>query len=182
MNDADALLFDDTLGCDEHRPAAFVAGALDATRSAQAQARAETLLLALAQSEETRLDENEEHGEIPLAMQRVEAKLDLLLGLFATLLRDRQGALAPLPLRWSTRGARLEQQVHTPAVGTVGVLRMQPTDWLPDLVELPARVVAAESDRVWLAFDPLTPSLAEALERHLFRQHRRQIALLRRQR
>lgn len=182
MTDADVLLFDDTLHCDEHRPAAFAPGALDAARIAQAQARAETLLLALAQSEETRLDENEEHGEVPLAMQRVEAKLDLLLGLFSTLLRERDGALAPRPLRWSTRGARLDGAHDASAVGTTGLLRMQPAEWLPDLVELPARVVATDGDQLWLAFDTLTPALTEALERHLFRLHRRQIAQSRRTR
>lgn len=182
MTDADALLFADTLSCDEHRPAAFVPGTSGAAQLAQAQARAETLLLALAQSEETRLDESEEHGELPLAIQRVEAKLDLLLGLFSTLLRERNGALAAGPLRWSTRGARLDGAHESPAVGTIGLLRMQPADWLPDVVELPARVAATDGHRLWLAFDALTPALTEALERHLFRLHRRQIAQSRRTR
>lgn len=182
MSDADAVLFDDTLACDEHRPAAFVPVATTAMQSAHAQARAETLLLALAQSEETRLDDSEEHGELPLAMQRLEAKLDLLLGLFSTLLRERGGALAPLPLRWSIRGVRLDHPHDAPALGTAGLLRLQPADWLPDVIELPAHVLAHAPGRLWLAFDALTPSLAETLERHLFRQHRRQIAQSRRQR
>ena len=62
--------------------------------------------------------------------------------------------------------------------GTAGQFRIQPCDWLPEALVLPARVAAADagSRTLWLHFDPLTPGLTQALERHLFRVHRREIA------
>jgi hypothetical protein len=57
---------------------------------------------------------------------------------------------------------------------------------LPETLQLPARVLAIEPSpagrRVWLAFDDLPPALEAMLERHLFRVHRRAIAVSRRPR
>jgi hypothetical protein len=64
--------------------------------------------------------------------------------------------------------------------GTAGVLRVQPAEWLPDCIDLPARVIATDGREAWLEFGPLSPALSDALERHLFRLHRRQVAESRR--
>ena len=72
------------------------------------------------------------------------------------------------------------------APGTTGLFRIQPSDWLPESLELPATVLASVTDgagpQLWLRFGPLTPALESALERHLFRVHRRAIAESRRPR
>ena len=180
---AEATLFDEVLSSEGERPAVFLPGTLDAAATQSAGLHAERLLAALAQSEAVRLEDGDEHGEASPALQRMEAKLDLMLGLFASLLRERGNLPTPAPLRWSTRGARLDRAWHGALVdvGTVGVLRVQPADWLPDCIDLPARVIAAEPGRLWLAFELRSAALGEALERHLFRLHRRQIAENRRQ-
>ncbi|WP_267119406.1 PilZ domain-containing protein, partial [Xanthomonas sacchari] len=63
---------------------------------------------------------------------------------------------------------------------------LQPSDWLPDHLELPVRVLAEAATagvvQLWLRFETQPPGLEEALERHLFRLHRRQIADSRRAR
>jgi hypothetical protein len=52
------------------------------------------------------------------------------------------------------------------------------------VLRLPVEVLAAETDgdgrRLWLRFEGLGPGLSAALERHLFRVHRREIAERRR--
>lgn len=181
---ADATLFDDVLAHEDLRCAVFVPGALDGTATATAVAQAERLLAALAHSEGVRNEDTDDLAETSSAVQRVEAKLDLLLGLFGVLMRERGHLPAPTRLRWSTRGARLDtdERVAPVATGTSGVLRLQPAEWLPDCIEIPAQVVAGEAGRLWVRFELLSPGLGDALERHLFRLHRRQVAENRRQR
>lgn len=178
-----ARLFADALVCEELRPAAFIPEAPDAARLRTALAAAEGLLRALAVVEDHRGEETDETGDKGHAMQRIEAKLDLLTALMAGLgaVRER---LDPLrPLWWSAGVACLEGEQEA-APGTTGWLSVQPADWLPQPMRLPATVVAAEPHgdawRLWLRFDPLPEALQAALERHVFRVHRRAIAELRR--
>lgn len=177
---AERRLFDGVLSCELVLPAALLPAA-----GPDRQAQAAALLGALAQVEDLRKDEpGDEHGELPLLAQRMDAKLDLILALLGRLARQADG-LPERALRWSARGLRLELDTATaPSPGDPVRLRLQPADWLPDLVELPASAIAREdrdgATRVWIAFDALRADLAEAMERHLFRLHRRQVAEQRR--
>lgn len=180
MNPADvrAQVFDDALACEETRPVAFVPGALDARARHVHGLRAEGLLRALAIVEDSRVDEPEDHGSTELALHRMEAKIDLLTALVARL-AQRDGQDAVHPLRWTARGAEL-QLPSSVAAGDAGALRIQPSDWLPDPITLPARVLHAVptggGTEAVVAFDALSPALEAALERHLFRVHRRAVA------
>ena len=107
------------------------------------------------------------------------------LSLRGRLVRQSAPALPALPLRWSVRGLRLELPEGTTAGdASRGLVRLQPSDWLPDSLELPATVLATASaeGRHWLGlrFDELPPGLEDALERQLFRMHRREVAARRR--
>lgn len=174
---ADAALFGDALACEDLQRAAFVPQRLDPGWLETSCARAELHLSAIATIEDSRADEDD--GTQGPALRRIEAKLDLLLGLLG-----QQGALtgsaSPGLLRWSGQGARL--QVSTPYVeGDTGVFHMQAAAWLPDPLALPAVVIAcAPGDGghydLWLQFTPLPDTTRAALERHVFRQHRRAIA------
>ncbi|PPU76134.1 hypothetical protein XcuCFBP2542_11600 [Xanthomonas cucurbitae] len=178
---AEAELFSDTLSCQLRLPAGFRAGG-----DAGAHSAAETLLRSLAQVEDLRSEElGEDRGELPLLVQRMDAKLDLMLALIGRLVRQGNSGLIQNMVHWSVRGIRLNcATAH--AAGTEGVVCLQPSDWLPELVQLPAQVVASASDGhddwLWLRFAPLAPGLLDALERHLFRLHRREVAEARRQR
>jgi len=179
---ADAELFDGVLAHEDRRPAAFLPGATEPAAAHGGAAHAEMLLASLALSERVRSEDADADAEPSAALQRVEAKVDLLLGLLGAMLRERGDIPPPALLRWSTRGARIDLHGDALAIvtGARGVLRVQPADWLPDCIELPARVIASERNVAWLAFEPLPPPLAESLERHLFLLHRRQIAEARR--
>ena len=155
---AHALLFDEILTLEETRAAAFVPQALVPSAVDGLLGRAESLL-------------------------RLEAKLDLLTLLVADLAGGQAAQDAQCALRWSARGVELVlDQAAQP--GTQGVFRVRASDWLPSPLALPAQVVAAAPDaggtRAWLAFAPSSPALEAALERHVFRIHRRDIAQRRR--
>src|SRR5690606_21425841 len=118
------------------------------------------------------------------ALPRIEAKLDLLTTLVAGMCR-REDVDPPAALQWSARGARLVL-AEPPAPGSSGLFRVRPADWLPSALLLPATEIAREAGadgvRCWLRFDALPVTLEAALERHLFRIHRRAVAESRRPR
>lgn len=177
------LLFADVLACDELRPAAFLPGEVDGPQRRSCLIRAETLLRAMAIVEDgTRPDENEPAHDN--ALRRIEAKLDLLTALVANVAPPSADPVHPL--RWSARGARLPVAAPLPAQAR-GLFRVQPADWLPSTLQLPAVVLACGPDGsaggahvAWLRFEPMGPALEAALERHLFRVHRRAVAESRR--
>lgn len=181
---AETELFSDTLACHVALPARFDKGITTA-----AQHAAESLLHGLAVAEDLRGgDDSEDRGEPVQSTQRIEAKLDLILGLLARLVDARGDALQLRAVRWSHRGLRLDLPAASGlSSGDCGVLRLQPAEWLSDHIELPARVLATApglngNHHLWLRFDGLLPGLTDALERHLFRLHRRQVAEERRAR
>lgn len=178
---AEEKLFGEALSCSLILPVRLRA-ALNGTTGLFTAAAAEALLHSVAQVEDSHPEEkgSDERGPQELAMQRMEAKLDLLVGLIGRLLASEGGAGAPRPLRWSYCGLC----VTLPGAwveGDSGLLSLPVAGWLPQPLELPVQVLAtAAADngelRLWLAVEPLTHSLAEALKRHIFRQHRRAIA------
>ncbi len=178
---AETELFADTLACDITLPATFDAGAV-----VRRPGSTEMLLRSVALVEDSRGgDEGEERTDSSAQLQRLEARLDLTLVLLGRLLQQSTPALPPCPLRWSRRGLRLDSSHgFTVAADTRGVIRLQPAEWLPDHIELPVQVLAEENlagtFHLWLRLQPGSEALNTALERHLFRLHRRQVAESRR--
>jgi len=178
---AEAELFDETLSCELALPAEFQAGSAAGRTSS-----AEGLLRSLALVEDSRVDEHDERSEASLPLQRLEAKLDLAMVLLGRLVRQQGPALTLRPVRWSRRGIRLQLGPRSGAApGQAGVVRVQPSDWLPDHVDLPVQVMAEAATGsgghfLWLRFHGLNDGLEMAVERHLFRVHRRQVAESRR--
>ncbi len=184
LHPAESALFDETLSCDVALPAEFRLGS-----AAVRPGTAETLLRSIALVEDARGDDgHDERGEPSQHLQRVEAKLDLVMVLLGRLVRQTTEDLPLRPLRWSRRGIRLELGGRSAAApGSLGIIRLQPSDWLPDHIDLPVSVLAEAADGsggcfLWLQFEPMGDALEMALERHLFRLHRRQVAESRRQR
>lgn len=179
---AESELFDETLSCEVALPAEFRIGS-----AVIRPGTAETLLRSVALVEDARGDDgHDERSDATLQVQRLEAKLDLVMVLLGRLVRQSAQDLPLRPLRWSRRGIRLEQGSRSGAApGSMGVIRLQPCDWLPDHIDLPVVIVAEAANGsgahyLWLRFERLSDALEMALERHLFRLHRRQIAEARR--
>ncbi|AER55289.1 hypothetical protein DSC_03180 [Pseudoxanthomonas spadix BD-a59] len=178
-------LFGEILTLEETRAARFLPGALLPAAVQDACAQGEALLRALAVIDDgaARSDEQDPQGEP--ALLRMEAKLDVLTLLVAELAAAQERGDPRQPLVWSARGVELVVS-DPPAAGQQGLLRMRASDWLPTRLLLPAQVLAVQAEsagtRVWLAFVQLSPALQSALERHVFRIHRREVAQLRRER
>lgn len=174
---AEFELFGDTLTCEAMLPARFEVG-----KRPLMHQQSEAMLHGLAVAEDSRGEDVEDRGEVPQSMQRLESKLDLIISLLGKLARQGSEAMPVRPLRWSHLGLRLDlPQACDANVGDMGVLMLQPVAWLNDHIELPARVLASSvgddgSQHLWLRFGTLGPGLEDALERHLFRLHRRQVA------
>ena len=177
-------LFGESIASEDARPLAILAP-LPEARQRAALARAETLMRALALLEDARSDESESPDGDP-ALRRLESKVDLLVGMVGALLQRDQPLDPVRALHWSARGAMVELgDAAPPSTGDAVVLRLQPSDTLPDALLLPAHVLAVDGQagaHAWLRFDPLPASLEALLERHLFRLHRRAVAERRRQR
>jgi len=174
---AEVALFDNILSYESSIPAVFMPGAGEGRPD-----HAQTLLHSLALIEERGFEESQnERDEPPAFRQRVEAKLDINLLLLGRLLEQTLTPPRARVVRWSIRGARIEDtEAANALIGSAGILQIQPCDWLPESLELPASVFAVEPGHwTWMRFPAFAPSLHDALEQHLFRLHRRQIALSR---
>ena len=179
---AEQAMFSDTLYNDVQLP-------LQLDRQASAgSSGTELRLRAIALIEDSRSSEDgEERHEHTPALQRMEAKLDLVLALCASVIAQQRPALTTVAVRWSALGLRLDWP-HTAGAlpDSPAGITLQATDWLADPIQLPVSLLASEEiaghTRLWLRFEPLGDALRAALERHVFRLHRRHIADRRRQR
>lgn len=177
MHPAEAQLFGDALACDLDVAASFQAG----MPSPAALQGAIATLRAVATIEDTGAQTGDERHEANPPLQRVEAKIDLMLGLLGRLVERDEPHMALIPVRWSYKGMRLDLPTSAEvAADAAGTLNLRPAPWLAASIALPARVLARADagDRhcLWLAFDSMPDALSDAMERHLFRLHRRQIA------
>lgn len=177
---ADDLLFADTLCCSLSLPLQLLPCAPPTHNGAEMRLRA------IATVEDGRVEEAEERSEHGHQLHRLEAKLDLVMALCASLMAERSQALQLLPVHWSARGMRVQLPVGQVLPQPLHGVSLQAADWLPDPVQLPVTLLAEQVDgqnrQLWLGFAPLGDGLQAVLERHLFRLHRRQVAQSRRQR
>lgn len=144
---------------------------------ARVDAANEALLRTLTVMEETGRTPEEPAAETPAQeLLRLERKLDILLDLVAELLRRDLELPEPQPLRLTAEGAELPRPVQAPAEGW-GVLELFPSAHLPRALSLYATVVSdAPPGRLRVRFQGLGMGAREALERHIFRRHRRAVA------
>jgi hypothetical protein len=178
-------LFDEILTLEETRAATFVPGALEPSALHELATQGEALLRSLAVIDDGAAWTDEPDQQADPALLRMEAKLDILTLLVADLAAAHNRTDPRQPLVWSARGVALTL-ADAPAPGQEGVFRVSASDWLPTPLLLPARVIAVEpqgqATRAWLAFVALPPALESAVERHVFRIHRKAVAHRRRER
>jgi hypothetical protein len=147
---------------------------LEAERLAESNAR---LLVAL-----TLLSEHPVHNDEPsaaeLEMQRVQQKLNLLLELVGGFLGQQAARPPAVPLRLSWRG--VVWQGGGLQMGAAGMVELYLSPMLPQPLRWPARIAAtgagAAEGETHAEFAPAPDFCQAALERHVFQQHRRQIA------
>lgn len=182
---AEARLFAQALVCSEELPYRLQPDPDDEPGRRVRIAGAERLLRSLVGIEATSSEDPEGLASDP-TIHRIEAKLDLALELLARVLAREHPAAPSRPIRWSRLGAAIELG-EAPQPGSRMLLSLELEGGLGLPLRLPVEVLAAEAAaheggvaRAWLAFPDESPALEAALEKFVFRQHRRQIAASRR--
>jgi hypothetical protein len=136
-------------------------------------------------------DALEEHGktekpddESPHSadIMRLDFKLNLLLDLVGQLIAASQPRARPLPIRFNAMGASWKP-VEPLAVGANGILEVTLKELIVQPLQLPAQVVSgAARDETRVRFLALSETVADHIEKLVFRRHRRKIAGSRQQR
>ncbi len=177
---ADAF-FGDGLILDELRPLAWLPGPVP-LGSELASLNADNLQLLIAEGsiEETRSTEalKEESPALLHELQRLEYKLNILLRLTAELTM-RQNAM-PKVYRIRLSANALEWYLAGPTAGATGVLQLYINSSVPQPLLLPCTVageVVRDAQRIsQLRFAGISEPVADAMEKLIFRHHRRLIA------
>lgn len=145
-------------------------------------ADAARVLRALAALEDTARDTAEEASPLHQEIHRLEGKLDLVMSMISDL--TAAGLDLPPRLALNLRASGLdwlEQPTNLELNrGQRGVAALYLYPGLPLAVRLPAKVAAGDSEYPGLVFEGLTAETRNALERHVFRHHRRAVARARR--
>lgn len=116
---------------------------------------------------------SDEPSEVELELRRVQLKLNLLLDLFGTFLAQQTPRPAALSLRLSWRGVSWSGEALAPGEGMV---ELYLSAVLPQPLRLPARILSSTAEETVAEFLPMPEPCQSALERHVFQQHRRQVA------
>lgn len=139
----------------------------------------ETVLRVASALDDFRPEVVEETG-VGSDLGHLDFKLNVLLDLVGRLITRDQQLPASTPIRLSARGLEWTAPGAPPADSRLLVrLHLQPS--YPRPLELPAKVVSvalgpAGGHRIQVVFEGLSEVVEDALERLIFRNHRRQIA------
>lgn len=128
----------------------------------------------------------EEHGQIEKAdedsphaadIMRIDLKINLLLDLVGHVVARSQSRPAAVPVRFNTHGIVWSQSGPAPKVGTRGLVEIHLRDALVEPLTLLGVVADGSGDgHVHVRFESLHETVADHIERLVFRRHRRQIA------
>jgi hypothetical protein len=151
----------------------------------QAQQFAERNLRVLqacdALEEQGRLDTSDEKSPHSADLLRLDLKLNLLLDVMGQMLAVTQQRGDPMQVRFNAMGAHFAWP-KAEAVGTLGVLELTLREIVVQPLRLPAEVVSgATVGQVRVRFLALGETVADHIEKLVFRRHRRQIAGARQQ-
>ena len=143
---------------------------------AQRLAERNTAALATVSAlEERRADNADDDNPVMQELQRLDAKLNALIGMFNRLALPVDQLPPRQPLRFNVIGAVVPASLLPPAEAILLRLRFEACPSLP--LELPALIERRFDDgRAFVAFQALGDGVTASLERFVFRQHRRKVA------
>lgn len=180
MQDDAWQAFSERVSCENRWPAAcetieWPLPTGEVNRLAERNAHA---LATMAALEERRAEGIDEDNPLLQEMVRLDAKLTALVDIVNRLLLPPENLPPRQSVRFNTAGAVLPAALLP--VGDAVLLRLHP-DVCPSLpLELPARVTRRFDDGLaFVAFANLSESTCDALERLVFRLHRRKVADMR---
>lgn len=132
-------------------------------------------LTAIAALEERRAEPAEDDSPLLLEIRRMDAKLTALVEIVNRLLTPTNTLPVQRLVRFNARGAVIPTELLAADEAVLLSLRFDDCPSLP--LELPALVERRLDDgRTFVAFPMLNEALSDAMERLVFRHHRRKVA------
>jgi hypothetical protein len=129
-----------------------------------------------ALEEHGQLDKSDDESPHSADLRRLDFKLNLLLDIAGQLVAASQPRLRPSNIRLNAMGASFTYDEGL-AEGAYGVLEVMLRDIVVQPLNLPAQVVAGSAPgQVRVRFMSLGESVADHIEKLVFRRHRRKIA------
>lgn len=167
-------VFEDCVSCDDVVPLAW-RGRESALSGGELHRLQELTLRALRAEPGEQIDVKDPH------LIRLHEKLDSLLEMMGRLIEIHHPAPQPTHVRLSRMGVAWRTEAgKAPSLGEHGVLELHLHPRLMQPLLLPAHVCAIEPRgaevEVEVAFEVLSEPVETALERHVFRRHRRAIS------
>jgi hypothetical protein len=124
------------------------------------------------QLDKSKADDDSPHSA---DIMRLDFKLNLLLDLASQLLAQSQSRLQPQAIRLNSMGASWKGG-ESPRPGEHGILEVGIRDLIVQPLNLPAQGVATEPGESRVRFTNLGETVADHIEKLVFRRHRRKIA------
>ena len=174
---SDTVVLYDELAYEDVLPVNWMplAGAMDAAGAARFTERNVRLLQALAAIEDHGVADKPDESAPDLT--RLDFKINLLLDLVGQLLVANRPRPATVAIRFNAQGAVWQAPAPLPQAGTQGVVEIHLRDFLAEPLRLVGTLTAVTGDgEVKALFAPVGDSVADLLERLIFRHHRRKVA------
>lgn len=135
-------------------------------------------LAAIAALEERRIEPAEEDNPLFQEIRRMDAKLTALVGLVNRLLAPTDNLSVSRLVRFNARGAVVPAELVPEGEAMLLSVRFDHCPSLP--LELPAQTERQlDNGRTFVCFPGLSDALGDAIERLVFRHHRRKVAVSR---
>jgi hypothetical protein len=149
----------------------------DVTAQHLAEKNVRVLQACDALEEYGQLDKSKADDDSPHSadLMRLDFKINLLLDLASQLLAQSQSRLQPQAIRLNSMGASWKSDA-APTPGEHGILEVGIRDLIVQPLNLPAQGVATEPGEARVRFTNLTETVADHMEKLVFRRHRRKIA------
>jgi len=174
---SDTVVLYNELAYEEVLPVTWapVADTVDAAVAAGFTERNVRLLQALAAVEDHGVADKPDESAPDLT--RLDFKINLLLDLVGQLLVANRPRPAPVAIRFNAQGAVWQAPAPLPQAGSQGVVEIHLRDFLAEPLRLVGTLTTVTAaGEVQARFAPVGESLADLLERLIFRHHRRQVA------
>lgn len=120
-------------------------------------------------------EKHEEQNPLAAEFARLDLKLDLVLKLLSVVV-DGGHALAPVPIRFNSKGASWQTAGAMPTRGSCGLLGIRLLGFLPQNLELHSEITESEGDSVTARFLEPTPGVVDLIQQLCFLKHRKQVA------
>ncbi len=147
----------------------------------QLNASNEKVLSTIAALEESPVESADSYSGQGHELARLDFKVNLLMDLVSQMLSSHLQLPSPTTVSIDARGMtwRSNRSETPPQADTTILLSIYLNSDYPRAVELPSRVQSVDNGSVRAEYLPLGDAVREALEKLIFRHHRRSIALAR---